>query len=258
MAHDTNSMLLKGVAMALLAMGAMPACAFAQQQDPSSLPSSPTPKPAQQPPPQAQQGDSSSSDSAPASKQSPDAQPPDSSQSPPPAPDSSQDKPPQKPASHRDDDGPQWSSSKKADSDSKDGEDDATDAKSKGKKSAKNAAADDDDESADASAKPKTAKPGVLAPESDPSWDPFHAAQDMDVGKFYMDKGDWDAAITRFEDAIRLRANFAKPREMMAEAYEKKGDKQEAVRYYKEYLQVLPNAPDAKKIQKKIEQLSAK
>ena len=161
-------------------------------------------------------------------------------------------------AAHQDDDGPQWSSSKKADSDSKDGEDDATDAKSKGKKSAKNAAADDDDESADASAKPKTAKPGVLAPESDPSWDPFHAAQDMDVGKFYMDKGDWDAAITRFEDAIRLRANFAKPREMMAEAYEKKGDKQEAVRYYKEYLQVLPNAPDAKKIQKKIEQLSAK
>jgi tetratricopeptide (TPR) repeat protein len=254
MAKYTNSMLLIGAATALTALATLAPCASAQQQDPSTLPSSPTPKPQTQPQPQ--QGDSPSSST---SQPSPDAPPPDSAP-PPPAPEP--DKPATKPADSKrssDDDGPQWSSSKKADSDSKDGEDDATDTKSKGKKSAKNAANDDDaDESADASAKPKSAKPGVLAPESDPSWDPFHAAQDMDVGKFYMDKGDWDAAITRFEDAIRLRANFAKPRELMAEAYEKKGDKQEAVRYYKEYLQVLPNAPDAKKIQKKIEQLSAK
>jgi tetratricopeptide (TPR) repeat protein len=255
MRNYPNSMLLTGAVMALLAFGVAPQCAFAQQQDPSTLPSSPTPKPQSQPQPQ--QGDSSAPNP---SQPAPDAQPPDSAPPPPPAP--APDKPATKPSDSKrssDDDGPQWSSSKKADSESRDGEDDATDAKSKGKKSAKNAANDDDaDESADASAKPKTAKPGVLAPESDPSWDPFHAAQDMDVGKFYMDKGDWDAAITRFEDAIRLRSNFAKPREMMAEAYEKKGDKQEAVRYYKEYLQVLPNAADAKKIQKKIEQLSAK
>ncbi len=44
---------------------------------------------------------------------------------------------------------------------------------------------------------------------------------------------------------------------LLAEAYEKKGDKEEALHYYKEYLQVLPNAADAKKIQKKIDQLSA-
>jgi tetratricopeptide (TPR) repeat protein len=254
MAKYKNSMLLMGAATALFALAALPPCASAQQQDPSTLPSAPTPKP--QTHPQPQQGDSPSTSS---SQPSPDAQPPDSAP-PPPAP--APDKPATKPADSKrsnDDDGPQWSSSKKADSDSRDGEDDATDTKSKGKKSAKNAASDDDaDESADASSKPKAAKPGVLAPESDPSWDPFHAAQDMDVGKFYMDKGDWDAAITRFEDAIRLRSNFAKPREMMAEAYEKKGDKEQALHYYKEYLQVLPNAPDAKKIQKKIEQLSAK
>ncbi len=105
--------------------------------------------------------------------------------------------------------------------------------------------------------KSHAAKAGALPPENDPAWDPFHAAQDIEVGTFYMDKGDMDAAISRFEDAIHLRANFAKPRQLMAEAYEKKGDKQEAVRYYKEYLKVLPNAPDAKKIQKKIEKLSS-
>jgi tetratricopeptide (TPR) repeat protein len=106
--------------------------------------------------------------------------------------------------------------------------------------------------------KTKGAKPGVLPPEDDPAWDPFHAQQDIEVGEFYLHKGDLDAAITRFEDAVRLRANFAKPRLLLAETYEKKGDKSEALRYYKEYLQVLPDAPDAKKIQQKIDKLSKK
>jgi tetratricopeptide (TPR) repeat protein len=100
------------------------------------------------------------------------------------------------------------------------------------------------------------AKPGVLPPEDNPAWDPFHAAQDIDVGTFYMHKGDMDAAIGRFQDAIRLRPNFAKPRILIAEIYEKKGDKSEALHYYKEYLQVFPGAPDAKKVQKKIAELS--
>jgi tetratricopeptide (TPR) repeat protein len=105
--------------------------------------------------------------------------------------------------------------------------------------------------------KSKGAKPGVLPPEDDPAWDPFHAQQDVDVGEFYLHKGDLDAAITRFEDAVKLRANFARPRLLLAETYEKKGDKEEAVRYYKEYLQVLPGAPDAKKVKEKIEKLSS-
>ncbi len=102
----------------------------------------------------------------------------------------------------------------------------------------------------------KAAKPGVLPPEDNPAWDPFHAAQDIDVGTFYMHKGDLDAAIGRFQDAIRLRPNFAKPRLLIAEIYEKKGDKSEALHYYKEYLQVFPDAPDAAKVHKKIEKLS--
>ena len=104
----------------------------------------------------------------------------------------------------------------------------------------------------------KKSKPGVLPPEDDPAWDPFHAQQDVDVGMFYLHKGDVDAAISRFEDAVRLRANFAKPRLLLAECYEKKNDPSEALRYYKEYLQVLPNAPDAKKIREKIDKLSKK
>ena len=71
--------------------------------------------------------------------------------------------------------------------------------------------------------KPHTAKAGVLPPEDDPAWDPFHAEQDIEVGTFYMHKGDMDAAISRFEDAIKLRANFAKPRLLLGRGLRKEG-----------------------------------
>jgi tetratricopeptide (TPR) repeat protein len=98
-------------------------------------------------------------------------------------------------------------------------------------------------------------QPAAKKPDTG-TYDPVSAEDDIDVGKFYMRKGDIDAAISRFQDAIRLRSNFAKPRLLLAEAYEKKGDKAAALKYYKEYLQVFPKAPDAKKIQSKIGKLS--
>jgi TolA-binding protein len=88
------------------------------------------------------------------------------------------------------------------------------------------------------------------------TYNPFPAQQDIEVGMFYLHKGDVDAAIDRFLDAIQQRPNFAKPRLLLGQAYEKKHDKESAVKYYKEYLQVFPHAPDAKEVQKKIEKLS--
>jgi cytochrome c-type biogenesis protein CcmH/NrfG len=84
----------------------------------------------------------------------------------------------------------------------------------------------------------------------------YNAAKDVEVGQFYMRKGDVDAAIDRFQDAIKQKPNFARPRVLLGEAYEKKGDKAQALKYYKEYLEVLPKAPDAAKIRKRIEKLS--
>ncbi len=92
--------------------------------------------------------------------------------------------------------------------------------------------------------------------DSGSAYDPFHAEKDLEVGQFYMRKGDVDAAIDRFQDAIRLKPNFARPRLLLGQAYEKKGDKTQAVKYYKEYLEILPKAPDAGKIRKRIEKLS--
>jgi TolA-binding protein len=87
-------------------------------------------------------------------------------------------------------------------------------------------------------------------------YNPLPAQQDIEVGMYYLHKGDVDAAIDRFLDAIQQRPNFAKPRLLLGKAYEKKHDNESAVKYYKEYLKVLPGAPDAKEVQKKIEKLS--
>jgi hypothetical protein len=91
---------------------------------------------------------------------------------------------------------------------------------------------------------------------NDANYDPFHAAQDMEVGKFYMHKGDSDAAIDRFKHAITLKPNFAEPRMLLAEIYEKKGDTAQAIRYYKEFLQILPQGPDSNKVRKRLEKLT--
>ena len=107
---------------------------------------------------------------------------------------------------------------------------------------------------ADAKQSSSAAKPGT---DDKSTYDPFHAQQDVDVGKFYLNKGDVDAAIARFEDAIRLRDNFAQPRLLLAECYEKKHNTAKALRYYREYLKVFPDAPDRKKIEKKIDKLSS-
>jgi tetratricopeptide (TPR) repeat protein len=100
-------------------------------------------------------------------------------------------------------------------------------------------------------------KPDDKSAKPADKYDPYPAEQDLEVGMFYLHKGNVDAAIDRFKDAIQVRPNFAKPRLLLGEAYEKKGEKAEALKYYKEYLEVFPTAPDSKNVRKKIEKLSA-
>ncbi len=85
---------------------------------------------------------------------------------------------------------------------------------------------------------------------------PATAEQDVDVGTFYLHKGDFDAAIPRLEEAVRLKPMYGQARLLLAEAYERKGDKADALKTYKDYLDAFPKARDAKKIQQKIEKLS--
>lgn len=86
-------------------------------------------------------------------------------------------------------------------------------------------------------------------------YDRYHAEQDIEVATFYLHKGDPDAAIPRLQEAAHLRPDYAKPRLLLAECYEKKHDPDNAIKYLKEYLKVYPGAPDTKKVQEKIRKL---
>jgi tetratricopeptide (TPR) repeat protein len=88
-----------------------------------------------------------------------------------------------------------------------------------------------------------------------PKWDPLRAEKDLEVGKYYMKKGDVDAAIDRFQDAAEAKPGYAIPYRFLGEAYEKKGQKKPALKAYQRYLDLYPHAEDADKIRKKIEKL---
>lgn len=111
---------------------------------------------------------------------------------------------------------------------------------------------------AESSSKKKDQTKTPAADEDPHKYDAYNAEKDIEVGTFYLHKGDLDAAIPRFEEAAGLRPTYGKPRLLLAEVYEKKKEPETALKYYKEYLKVYPDAPDAKKVQKKIEKLEGK
>ncbi len=88
-----------------------------------------------------------------------------------------------------------------------------------------------------------------------PKWDPLRAENDIEVGQHYMHKGDYDAAIDRFQDAIESKPGYAIPFRYLGEAQEKKGLKKQAIKSYQRYLDLFPHAEDGAKIKKRLEKL---
>lgn len=102
--------------------------------------------------------------------------------------------------------------------------------------------------------KTKTDTATQSAPDQ-PKWDPLRAEKDIEVGQYYMRKGDIDAAIDRFEDATVAKPGYAIPFRYLGEAQEKKGLKKQAIKSYTKYLDLYPHAEDKGKIQKRIDKL---
>jgi tetratricopeptide (TPR) repeat protein len=102
--------------------------------------------------------------------------------------------------------------------------------------------------------KAKTDSATQSAPDQ-PKWDPLRAEKDIEVGQYYMRKGDIDAAIDRFEDATEAKPGYAIPFRYLGEAQEKKGLKKQAIKSYTKYLDLYPHAEDKNKIQKRIDKL---
>ena len=83
----------------------------------------------------------------------------------------------------------------------------------------------------------------------------MRAEKDLEVGKYYMKKGDIDAAIDRLEDAAAAKPGYAIPYLYLGEAQEKKGLKKQAAKSYQRYLDLYPHAEDKDRVQKKIDKL---
>ncbi len=105
------------------------------------------------------------------------------------------------------------------------------------------------------STKHKNKDAPIKSAPDQPTWDPLRAEKDLEVGQYYMKKGDLDAAIDRFEDAATSKPGFAIPYRYLGEAHEKKGQKREAIKAYTRYLDLYPHAEDKDKVRKKIDKL---
>jgi tetratricopeptide (TPR) repeat protein len=101
----------------------------------------------------------------------------------------------------------------------------------------------------------KNADNATQSAPDQPTWDPLRAEKDLEVGQYYMRKGDVDAAIDRFQDATTAKPGYAIPFRYLGEAQEKKGLKRQAIKSYQRYLDLYPRADDADKVKKKIDKL---
>lgn len=73
-----------------------------------------------------------------------------------------------------------------------------------------------------------------------------------------MHKGDYGAAVSRFDSAVRRDPKNAKARLLLADCYDKQHNWSEALKAYQAYLREFPDARDDKKIRKKVAELSHK
>jgi tetratricopeptide (TPR) repeat protein len=110
------------------------------------------------------------------------------------------------------------------------------------------------------SAQPEPTEPAEPAPTAESvseftEWNPLKANKDMEVGTFYLKRGNYEAAIERFEEAAQLQPGLARPYLKLGETYEKKKEWPTAVASYRKYLELFRAAPDAKKVQKRIVEL---
>jgi tetratricopeptide (TPR) repeat protein len=104
---------------------------------------------------------------------------------------------------------------------------------------------------------PPYAEPAPPPALEEPTYDPLRANKSVEIGTFYLKRGNYDAAIERFQDATHFQPKLARPYSLLGEAYERKGDLEKALAAYRKYLDIYRNAPDREKILKRIEKLES-
>ncbi|HVP44855.1 MAG TPA: tetratricopeptide repeat protein [Terriglobales bacterium] len=72
-------------------------------------------------------------------------------------------------------------------------------------------------------------------------YDPHKAEKDVEVGDFYYKRGNYKAAINRYQEALELGPASASVTFKLADTYEKDKRPERAALYYREYVRQFPN-----------------
>jgi tetratricopeptide (TPR) repeat protein len=87
-------------------------------------------------------------------------------------------------------------------------------------------------------------------------WNPMKALKDIEVGDYYFKRKNYRGALDRYKDALYWKENDAIASFRLAVCQEKLGDKDEARKYYEQYLKILPEGPFAKDAHASLDRLA--
>jgi tetratricopeptide (TPR) repeat protein len=88
-------------------------------------------------------------------------------------------------------------------------------------------------------------------------WNPHRAMKNIEVGDFYMKKGNYRAAISRYREALEWKPRDATATFKLAQALDKTEQRSAAAEQYQAYLKILPRGVYAEDCKKALERLNA-
>ena len=72
------------------------------------------------------------------------------------------------------------------------------------------------------------------------------ASKSVEIGDFYLRRGKYQAALSRFQEASRTDPHYAPAYREAGKVYEKMGQWRKSLNAYQKYLDELPSAKDAR------------
>ena len=89
-------------------------------------------------------------------------------------------------------------------------------------------------------------------------YDPHRAEKNVEIGDYYLKRGNYQAAISRYREALQFKPNDAIATYQLGVALEKSGALDEALHSYESYLKILPRGPSAAAARQALERLKNK
>jgi tetratricopeptide (TPR) repeat protein len=89
-------------------------------------------------------------------------------------------------------------------------------------------------------------------------YNPMKAMKDVEVGDFYYKQENYQAAVSRYREALEYKPHDAEATFKLAEALAKTDDVAGAKENYETYLKIRPNGPHAKKARQALSELKGK